>query len=119
MYSQKSYRWSVYYNACPLTLHVLLLCIKFHCIVNAKNVVESALKRRGCQQSGREIWIPKNIYHDDSKKKRQAVKKRCNDKKRFVKQYKKEKDVENEASKNIYLKVNFQENWKANWIFQK
>ena len=67
---------------------------KIHCIANAKNTVESALKRRGCQQSGREIWIPKNIYHDDSKKKRQAVKKRCNDKKKFVKQYKKEKDVE-------------------------
>ena len=81
LYTLENYVRSVYYNTFPLTLYFHLQFIKVHCTGNTKNAIKYELKKE--QFSARReqnLLARKRKYHDNSQKKKQAVKKRTHDK---------------------------------------
>ena len=69
--------------------------MNFHCTANAKNAIKNALKKERLSVKWRRVLDTQKRNYDDSGKKKQAVEKRYNDKKEFLKHYKKENVVEN------------------------
>ena len=93
---------SVYYDAYPMTQYFHFQFIKVHRTVNAKSTVKFLLKKeRLSAKRQRDFNLQKRKYHPHPKK-RQAVKRRYDDKKESVKQYIKEKYVENRTSNIAY-----------------
>ena len=88
----KNYIRSVYYNAYPVTLYFQMQFIKVEWTINAKTAIKCSLRKeilsaRRC----RDLKAEKRKYYDEPEQKRQAVIKRCENKKESIKQYKKEK----------------------------
>ena len=90
--SLENYIRSVYYNAYPLTLYFQIQSIKVDCTVNTRTAIKCSLRKEiFLARRHRDLKAKKRKYHDEPEQKRQAVKKRCDDKKESIKQYKKEK----------------------------
>ena len=94
LHSLENYIRSLYYNAYPMTLYFQLQFIKFHCTVNVKSAIKCLLKKEQLSAKWqRDLNLQKRKYHGNSEK--TGIEKRHDDKKEFVKQYIKEKYVEN------------------------
>ena len=78
--SLKNYIRSVYYNAYPLTLYFQMQFIKVDCTVNARTAIKCSLRKEILlARRHRDLKTKKRKYHDEPKKKRQAVRKRYED----------------------------------------
>ena len=76
--------------------------IKVDCTVTARSAIKCSLNKEQLSAKWqRDLKAKKRKYHDGPVKKRQALKKRYEDKKESIKQYKKEKCVENRTSNII------------------
>ena len=131
----ENYVQSVYYDAYPMTQYFQFQFIKVHRTVNAKSTVKFLLKKeRLSAKRQKDFNLQKRKYHQHPKK-RQAVKRRYDDKKESVKHYIKEKNVENRTSniaykmerkyhvnpevRLLYSKCRYQENSEGKIIYQK
>ena len=82
---------------------------KFHCTPIPRMPLNMNLKRGDCQQSRRKICYPKK-ENMTIQKKREAVRKRYNDKSASIRQYIIEEYMKNLAYKIAYFKAKCQEN---------
>ena len=69
--------------------------IKVHCSGNSKTAIKCSLKKEQLSaRRERDLGTKKRQYHNDPEKKRDAAKKRYNNKKESIKQYKRGKYLE-------------------------
>ena len=84
--------------------------IKVEWTINAKTAIKCSLRKEILSaRQRRDLKAEKRKYYDEPEQKRQAVIKRCENKKGSIKQYKKEKYAENRISNITYQKVRYQE----------
>ena len=101
LHTLKNYIRSVHNNAYLMTLYFQLQFIKVHCTFNAMSAIKYLLKKETIFSKVAatfESYENLQKYYENLEKKRQLVKRRYDDKKESIKQYMKEKYVENRTS---------------------
>ena len=118
--SMENYIRLVYYNTSPQTLYFQVQFIRAHCSAKSKTTIKCALKKEQLASRRERDWgIKKTKDHNDPEKKRDAAKKRYNNKKESVKRYKRGKYLENRTSKIMCQKAKYQENPEMQLAYQK
>ena len=83
-------------HAYSITLYFQLQFIKVNCTINGKSAIKCSLKKKRLSaKQQRDLNLQNRKCHENPEKKKQAEKRRYDDKEESVKQYTKEKHVEN------------------------
>ena len=109
LYSLENYTRWVYYHTFPLNLYFKCNLQSFTVLSMPRMPLNMNWKRGDCQQSKRKICYPKK-ENVRIQKKREAVRKRYNDKSASIRQYIIEEYMKNLAYKIAYFKAKCQEN---------
>lgn len=107
LHSLEAFIESVYYNTYSMTLHYQVqFIIKVHCRPSVKNAIECALKQeQWLARWKRDLDVKKENIMKFQKKKDKQLSRDIMIKKNRKKQYKKQKYLENPASRRIYQKT--------------